>query len=251
MFPWMMFPVFLAPKMPTDNDKPPTLYALLNSMVNYYRDEDQQIKIKDLTKQGRKNIFNFDYPLSDKIDKEQFEINILNHFLMRRIGYETFTSWQIALNSKLNEIMPMYNKIFDSFEDWNLFNSGEEITRTTNTINTDSTTGTNSVETTTENDSTTTNDRRYSDTPQNNISDVKNGNYITEYEFNTEKNDSETTTNTSGSNETSSNGTQETEESISRTPIDKINIYKQYLENLQSVYTMIYKDLDSLFYQLV
>lgn len=251
MFPWMMFPVMLAPKIPTDNDRPPTLYALLNSIVNYTRSEDEQIKIKDLTHYGRYKIFDFYYPLSSKVNKEQFETNILNHFLMRRIGYETFTSWQIALNSKLNEIMPMYNKIFDSFEDWNLFNSGEEITRSTNTTNTDNTVGSNTVETSTSNDSENTSDRRYSNVPQNAIQDVKDGNYVTEYNYDTDTNNSDTTTNTSGSNETTSNGSQNTIESITRTPIDKINIYKQYLESLQSVYTMIYKDLDSLFYQLV
>ena len=251
MFPWMFFPMMLAPTLPTDNDRPPTLYALLNSIVNYPRDKDNQIKIKDLTRYGRSKIFNFEYPLSYKVNKEQFEINILNHFIMRRIGYQTFTSWQIALNSKLNEIMPMYNKIFDSFEDWNLFNSGEEISRTTNIVNSDTTTGTNSVETESGNDSTTTSDRRFSNVPENSLQDVKDGSYVTEYNYDTDINNSTTTTSTNGENETISNGSQNTVETISRSPIDKINIYKQYLENLQSVYTMIYKDLDSLFYQLV
>ena len=251
MFPWMFFPMMLAPKLPTDNDKPPTLYALLNSIVNYERSDDDQVKIKELTEYGREKIFNFYYPLSSKVNKEQFEINILNHFLMRRIGYQTFTSWQIALNSKLNEIMPMYNKILDSFDDWNLFNSGEEISRTTNIINSDTTTGTNSVETESGTESTNTSDRRYSNVPENQIQDVQDGEYVTEYNYDTDTNNSSTSTTSNGENETVSNGTQNTVETILRSPIDKINIYKQYIENLQSVYTMIYKDLDSLFYQLV
>ena len=32
---------------------------------------------------------------------------------------------------------------------------------------------------------------------------------------------------------------------------DKINIYKQFLESKNNIYSMIFKDLDSLFYQLV
>ena len=249
MFPWMFFPMMLAPKLPTDNDKPPTLYALLNSIVNYGKEE--QVKIKELTSSARTKIFDFDYPLSGKVDKEQFETMILNHFLMRRIGYDTFTSWQIALNSKLNEIMPMYNKILDSFVEWDMFNDGEVISRTTNQVNADSTVGNNIIRTDTSNESETISDRRYSNLPEDKLSDVRNGDYVTEYNYDTDTNESDTTTNTNGTNETTSNGTQDTIESITRSPIDKINIYKQYMENLQSVYSMILKDLDCLFYQLV
>ena len=43
----------------------------------------------------------------------------------------------------------------------------------------------------------------------------------------------------------------ETSETIKRTPSDKIYIYKEFLNNKQNIYTMIFKDLESLFYQLV
>lgn len=249
MFPWMFYPMMLAPKMPTDNDRPPTLYALLNSIVNY--GQEDQIKIKDLTSAGRYKIFNFYYPLSEKVNKEEFEVMILNHFLMRRIGYDTFTSWQIALNAKLNEIMPKYNKILDSFVDWNMFNDGEVISRTLNQINQDTTDGTNSVNTVSNNNSENISDRRYSDTPQDRLSDVQDGEYITEYNYDTDTNESVTSTDTNGTNRTTSNGTQNTIEEITRTQHDKINIYKEYLEQTQSIYSMIFKDLDCLFYQLV
>lgn len=249
MFPWMFYPMMLAPKMPTDNDKPPTLYALLNSIVNYGKEE--QTKIKDLTKIGRSKIFDFSYPLSSKINRTEFEEMILNHFLMRRIGYDTFTSWQIALNSKLNEIMPFYNKIFDSFVDWNLFNDGEITTRTSLTINEDITNGTNNVTTNSSNNSENVSDRRYSDTPQDRLRDVQDGEYITEYNYDTDTNVSDTNTITNGINKTTSNGNQNINEEIKRSPVDKINTYKEFLENTQKIYSMIFKDLDCLFYQLV
>lgn len=249
MFPWMFYPMMLTPKIPTDNDKPPTLYALLNSIVNY--GQENQTKIKDLTSAGRYKIFNFYYPLSEKVNKEEFETMILNHFLMRRIGYDTFTSWQIALNVKLNEIMPKYNKILDSFVDWNMFNDGEVISRTTNQVNADSTIGNNTIKTDTTNESESISDRRYSNLPEDRLSDVRNGEYVTDYNYDTDTNESDTTTNTNGTNETRTNGTQDTIESITRSPIDKISIYKEYLEQTQSIYSMIFKDLDCLFYQLV
>lgn len=103
--------LFFVPFIPVMNEKPPTLYSLLQSIVNYGKDE--QTKIKDLAKVGRTTIFDFDYPLSDKITKEDFECMILNHFLMRRIGFETLTAFKIQLNVKMNSIMPMYNKLID------------------------------------------------------------------------------------------------------------------------------------------
>ena len=169
-----MFPLMFSPMVPNlrklwnDYNIPPTVYALLNSYVNFSKEEPE--KIKDLAKLGRSMFFDFEYPLSNKITKEQFETMILNHFLMRRLGYETYTSWHIAFENKIKEIMPMYNKLFDSFDGWDILNSGEEITRTTTTIGEDSS---NSKTTTSSNvDVNTISDVRSSDTPQNQLSDV-------------------------------------------------------------------------------
>lgn len=245
MFPWNLYPVMFYPILPTDNDRPPTLYAILNSIVNYGNDD--QVKIKNLTKEGRSKIFDFYYPISSKVNKEQFEINILNHFLMRRLGYPTFTSWQIALNSKLNEIMPKYNKILDALSEWDILNDGEIMERTSNTQNSDNTVSQNSM--TTESSGENISDQRYSDVPENKIQDVQSGEYVTNYSYNTDT--SESTVESNGNNTTDSTGTQNVIENIRRSPSDKINIYKQYLQEVDSVYSMIYKDLDSLFYQLV
>lgn len=232
-----IFPMWMIPKIPTDCDLPPTLYAMLNSIVNYGKED--KTKIKNLAKEGRTTIFDFDYPLSDKVNKEEFEEMILNHFLMRRLGYETYTSWHIAFENKIKEIMPMYNKIFDSFDGWDILNSGEEITRTTQTIGNDTTNSSSNINVN------TTSDVRSSDTPQNELSDVRDGKYVTDYSYD------QGTSNTSGTSNATTNNNQNVTENIKRTPLDKINIYKQYIEDLKSIYSMIYKDLDCLFYQLV
>lgn len=41
---------------------------------------------------------------------------ILEHFYFREIGYETVGLWKFALNRKLNEIMPKYNKMYEIVE---------------------------------------------------------------------------------------------------------------------------------------
>lgn len=230
----MIFPILFQP-IPTMYDIPPTIYAILNSLVNYDVEKEEQTKIVDLASVGHKKIFNFNYPVSTNLNKDEFEIMILNHFLMRRIGYETVTAFQIALNVKLNEIMPYYNKLFDMLANWNIFEDGESIKRTQNTNG--------KTDTTSNGSATNTSDRRFSDTPQNFINDVKNGNYVTDYNFDTDINNSEATNNiTDESN---------LQEEITRTPSDKMELFAKYLENKNSIYSMIFKDLDVLFFQVV
>ena len=222
--PIKIYPFIIPPAFP-DYNLPPTLYRLLNSLVNY--DEEEQTKIKDLAAAGREEIFDFDYPLSENVDKEDFEVLILNHFLMRRIGYDTLNAFKIALNVKLNEIMPIYNKMFDMLEGWDIFNDGERVMES----------GTNSLNNIT--NTSNISDRRYSDTPQQQLTNVQNGTYITDYNYDTD----------TGSVSSSSAGLDS--RTITRTPSDKMKLYKEFIENKKSIYTMIFKDLDVLFYGLV
>lgn len=247
---WM--PMFI-PMIPTNNMKPPTVYAILNSICNF--DAETQTKIVDLAKVGRTKIFNFDYPLSEKVDKEKFECMILNHFLQRRINFQTITGFQIQLNVKLNEIMPLYNKMFDSLDGWNIFEDGEKTThdstddRTTNVENTANNSLSSNSNTTSENIS----DLRYSKMPQNKLEYIKDGKYISEYNYNqdnaTNTDESTSTGSSSGTSNTTDNNI--LHEEWNRSPADKIAIYKEFQENLKSIYGMIFKDLECLFYGLV
>ena len=184
----MLFPWILTPRLPNyDFFRPPLLYDLMNSMTNFGAEE--QTKIKDLARESSSKIFDFEYPLSNKVDKEDFETMILNHFIDRRIGFETYTLFHIKLETKMNEIMPYYNKIFDSFDDWNLFTDGGNITKNS----------TDNRSTTTQQSSTTSaiSDRRHSNMPQNNLTEIQNGQYLTDYNYDA----------VSGTDATSSNGT--------------------------------------------
>ena len=267
------------------------------------KDEDEYTKIKDLAKEGRSTIFNFDYPLTEYIEKEKFETMILNHFLQRRIGFETVTAFRIQLDVKLNEIMPLYNKMFNALENWEIFNDGEITTRlgTNNTTskntnntkseNTNNTKSENTNNTKSENTNNTSNnlentsissnenisDRRNSDLPQNQLSELRDGNYVTNYNYDTNNNNINDHSHSEGTSQAINKGTTEitnkgtTEitnketanvtnngtnlneynETIKRTPTDKIAILKEMQENIKSIYTMIFKDIDCLFYQLV
>lgn len=210
--------------LPVDYDLPPTIYALLNSYLNF--DNDDPVKIKNLAEDGRGLIFDFNYPLTSNVSKEDFECMILNNFLMRRIGYDTLTAFKIALSVKLNEIMPKYNKLFDSMLGWNLFNDGEVITRNYSS-NISNTGNTGSIS-----------DRRYSDTPQNQLQNIQNGSYVTEYNYDTDSANSSTT------------GTEQRAETENRSNANKIELYKTFSAEINNVYTLIFKELDPLFYGL-
>lgn len=63
---------------------------------------------------ARPKIFDFTYPLFDQNYKSVIETKILRHFYTREIGAETVGLWKHFLSRKLNEIMPYYNKLYQS-----------------------------------------------------------------------------------------------------------------------------------------
>lgn len=267
------------------DNRPPTLYSILDSICNF--DTENKSKISELAKNSREKIFDFDYPLSDKIKKEDFETMLLNKFLMRRIGYETMTAFKIQLYVKLNEIMPNYNLLFDAIDKWNLFKDGEIITRTLDDSRTVEDIGTKTSEITenktTENTnninskiesqsgtiSSNTTDNRYSELPQSELENVQDANYMTQYtltkndnsvddnsvsnqESDSTENRTEDLTNNKSEN-TNNNKTENIKiiEEISKSPNKKLEIYNNFIKEKNNIYTMIFKDLECLFYQLV
>lgn len=256
---------YIPPFLPLDNNEPPTIYSLLESIVNYGKDE--KTKISDLALQGRSTFFDFSYPLTDKISKEQFETMILNYYMMRRIGYETLTAFKLQLNVKLNMIMPKYNMMFDSISNWDLFKDGRIITRniernesgssdTDNTLN-NKTTSSNTESNTTSGSSSSSTKR--SDLPQNELTNLDDNKYVTEYSRDSGTTGGTSETSLDGTNTLSSSGTNSikysgdtnTNEVTKYTQNDLVKLYEEFQNNLNHVYQMIFNELDSLFYSLI
>ena len=256
---------FIPPFLPPDNTEPPTVYSLLESIVNYGKQD--KTKIVDLAKEGRSSIFDFYYPLTDKISKEQFETMILNYYMMRRIGYETLTAFKIQLNVKLNMIMPKYNMLFDSVANWDLFKDGKTITRNiekseSGTNENKNTLGTESVSSSSASNETSgssQDSRKRSDLPQSDLTNLDDNKYISEYERNNGStsntgSSSESATNTTDT-EGTSNGKYNTDSDINEvtkyTQNDLVKLYEEFQNNINHIYQLIFKDLDSLFYSLI
>lgn len=270
-------------------DEPPTLYSLMKSIA------PNGTHTSDLWEFGRKYFFDFVYDLQG-IDKEFFEKTLLNHYLTRRINFQTAELFKIMLENKLLEVLPKYNLLFNNIY-FNIFDNGTferttcskehyadnstEKNFTNENLNSSvkgeqqtlSNTENNIINSTT-NNSNATNTRKFSDTPQNLITDIDDNNYLTEYEVaenentNTanENNNSKTMQNATlnNSNLTLSNNSRNYSNNkdsyYNKTDTNKenavntsnkldsiIKIQQEYL----SVFTMLYKDLDCLFYGLV
>ena len=222
-------------------DLPPTLYSIMESMVNY--DNPDPVKIKDLSTYAKSKIFDFYYPVSELFPKDKFEDLFLKHYMFRRINFDTVTSFKIHLEVKLNDIMPKYYKMLEGFIGVNFDGDVETHTRT----QTDSKTSTsNSTINNTSSDTTET-ENKFSDMPQDLIDDIKDDKYVTEYTQN--KGTSSGNSNSNSSNNTTDNGN--LEEIITIKRADSIDEYQKYLQVMNNIYSMIFKECDSLFYGLI
>ena len=247
---------YFFPFIPTNCDLPPTIYSIMQSIVNFGKDE--KIKTRDLAKVARETIFDFNYPLSNVINKEEFECNILNHFIMRRINYDTVTYFKLMLENKLNVIMPKYNKMFDMMSNWLPFDDGETQTHISNDIRNINRDSTNNANNTLTNESTTNSslisDNRYSNTPQNQLQNVKDGKYVTEYTYKQDNNTSDDSSTSKGTSNNTANEITKDEYNVNetwkKTISDKITLYKEFQENVNNIYDMIYNELEVLFYGL-
>lgn len=59
-------------------------------------------------------VFDFDFPIFDENYREPLCKKILKHFYTREIGEETVGLWKLRLDDRMNEIMPYYNKLYES-----------------------------------------------------------------------------------------------------------------------------------------
>ena len=211
----------------TMNDEPPTLYSLMNSYVNFNKTEDEKVSIINLPNAFKDYLFDFNYPLDDEL-KADFEENFLTHYMFRRIGFDTYMSFKIHLKDKLNQIMSKYNKLLSEFSELDFLGTSETHTRNIESESSSSSSGSSSV----------TSDNRYSDTPQNQLTDVQDGTYLTDYTYNQQ----------SGENGAEASGSSSSEENITIHRGDSSDEYIKMQNKIFNIYSSIYKECDSLFY---
>lgn len=132
-------------------------------------------------------VFDFTFPIFDENYRTVLETKILRHYYTREIGLETVALWKHFLCMRLNEIMPYYNKLYQSelLEFNPLYNVKYDSSHQGNAsgTNRDTDTGTMSEDISDsrnrENEYEDNTLDKFSDTPQGGLSGVVNDNYLT------------------------------------------------------------------------
>lgn len=207
-------------------------------------------------------IFSFNFPMYDESYRNVLETKILKHFYTREIGLETYGLWKLKLETKLNEIMPFYNELYQTtVYDFDPF-TDVDYTDTRTGGKTDESTG-NETNTTESNSNGTVNGtvnstNKYSDLPQGSVSDIdiQSNAYLTNATINSE------TSNTTNENTVTGNGTTNTTNKLTSTEeyVNKIvgkrgsqtymQLVNEIRENIINIDMMIIDELECLFMQI-
>lgn len=70
--------------------------------------------IENVLDKSWNKVFDFPFPIFNEDYREDLCKKILRHYYTREICEETVGLWKLRLNSRMNEIMPYYNKLYNS-----------------------------------------------------------------------------------------------------------------------------------------
>jgi hypothetical protein len=205
-------------------------------------------------------LFDFDFPIFDENYRTTLEKKIVRHYYTRELGYETVGLWKLKLQAKLQEIMPYYNKLYESelltmnpLYTTDLYRKKDNETKNNNTNH--STRGHDfTIDDTGHDNPNETTYNLHSDTPQGGLDGVETGEYLSDAEKTTRTGAS---TNSNHRTELGENTTDATE---SGTRVDDYlehvygysgynpsKLLKEYRETFLNIDMMIIKDLNKLF----
>lgn len=77
-------------------------------------DSEGYNSVNNIISKSRDKVFSFDYPIFDESYRSILETKIIKHYYTREICAETFGRWRLFLDARMNEIMPKYNKLYES-----------------------------------------------------------------------------------------------------------------------------------------
>lgn len=156
-----------------------------------YDESQERDNVYNVITNAMPKVFNFNFPIFDEAYRPVLERKILMHYYTREIAFETVGLWKLKLETRLNEIMPYYNKLYElELTEYNPIwdvDLTEDKTRVvdTDTSDSESRMGNSSKvednQTARQYASTTHDDgsNLYSDTPQGEITNLADGKYLT------------------------------------------------------------------------
>lgn len=215
--------------------------------------------VNEIIAKALPNIFDFDFPIFDESYRSVLETKILKHFYTREIGEETVGLWKLRLDTRLNEIMPYYNKLYESelLEFNPLYTTNLQRTRDINGSNASEVNSAGSSLNVGSGSGTSENTKTdlYSDTPQGSLNGVESGTYLTNAEkvvdSATSSSNTRNTTDTSGQVTSDAHSTENYLESV--VGFDGTNgseLLLKYRETFINIDERIIHALDDLFINL-
>ena len=223
--------------------------------------------VDTIIKNAIPKIFTFTFPIFDENYRTVLEKKILKHFYTREICEETVGLWKLRLDAKLNEIMPYYNKLYESelLEFNPLYTANLTRTKKTDHDSKRNTSNIGSVDSTSKSNGTgsgtnsNVNVDLYSDTPQGSLTGVENETYLTNARKTTDtgNSSSSTTNSTTGNITNSDNGTdalKSTEDYLETVKgfegSNASDLLMKYRDTFLNIDMMVIGDLETLFFQL-
>lgn len=264
-----------------------------------YNTDIDSVNVNDIIEEGIKKIFWQDenkFEIYDENHREELCKRIIRHYYTREIAAETFGLWKLWINERMCLIMDYYNGLYESAAlkynplinvDYSrtgikndVENGNSNINRKDVSVGVSNENGNNENHSENEGNERSNNIRnnetydRYSDTPQNGLNNVKNGEYLTNADIKSEAGQNSTESKNNGSED--SNGSYNRNNVVqnnNNSDIDEIRnnvkqgdwieevkgkmdgqsyakLIKEYRENILNIDEMIIKELKDLFFLL-
>ena len=216
-------------------------------------------QIDDVISNSWNKIF-YNFPIFDESYRSVLCSKIIKHYYTREISAETVGLWQLWLNTRMGEIMPYYNKLyesalleFDPFKDTNYSrNHGGTFTGDTRRNGRSDVSVDNSVTS----NGTSNSKNLFSDTPQGAITNIENESYLTNATL--IKDTDTNTTNTDGNSttqNTETTGITNTDNWIEtivgkQSTVSYSKLLQEFRDTFLNIDVMIINDLSDLFMNL-
>ena len=216
-------------------------------------------QIDDVISNSWNKIFD-NFPIFDESYRSVLCSKILKHYYTREISAETVGLWQLWINTRMGEIMPYYNKLyesalleFDPFKDTNYSrNHGGTFTGDTRRNGRSDVSVDNSVTS----NGTSNSKNLFSDTPQGAITNIENESYLTNATL--IKDTDTNTTNTDGNSttqNTETTGITNTDNWIEtivgkQSTVSYSKLLQEFRDTFLNIDVMIINDLSDLFMNL-
>ncbi len=216
--------------------------------------------VDQIIKTAAPKIFDFDYPIFAEEHRATLQEKILLNYYTREIGFETVGLWKLKLMSKMRNIMPYYNKLYEStLMEFDPLTDTKIVKDHSGThMGTTEDKGTDNLSTTSHGSTTASNTRKdlYSDTPQGALTNVENETYLTNARITSDSGNNTADSTYTEARDTGSTTTSNRNETFKETVSGKVgtssyaDLLMKYRDSIINVDQQVIDELADLFFGL-